>query len=192
VILYFNQTSPYARKARVTAHEKDLIARMDLREVDPWADPAALHDATPIGKVPALVTDDGVLVTESMTIAEYLDAAGDGPALMPGDRLAVMAHAALAQGLIDAAFGIVMEQRRPVERQWAVWTHRQRRAIDRTLLRVAVPPAGRFDLGDIALACGLAYVDFRLPETPWRKARPELAAWLDRVSARPSMQATRP
>ena len=59
--LYFNKTSPYARKVRVVAHEKRLAARIQWCETDPWGDPLDLHDATPIGKVPALVTDDGVL-----------------------------------------------------------------------------------------------------------------------------------
>jgi glutathione S-transferase len=50
----------------------------------------------------------------------------------------------------------------------------------------------RFDLGDIALACALAYLDFRLPKIAWRCAHRTLAAWLDEVRRRPSMQATAP
>jgi glutathione S-transferase len=54
-------------------------------------------------------------------------------------------------------------------------------------------PAGdRFDLGDITLASALAYLDFRLPEIAWRCAHRTLAAWLDEVGRRPSMQATAP
>jgi glutathione S-transferase len=68
---------------------------------------------------------------------------------------------------------------------------RQHRAIARTLDIVA-PVDDRFDLGDIALACALAYLDFRLPEIVWRCAHRTLAAWLDEVGRRPSMQATAP
>jgi glutathione S-transferase len=50
----------------------------------------------------------------------------------------------------------------------------------------------RFDLGDISLACALAYLDFRLPEIAWRCAHRPLAVWLDGVGRRPSMQATAP
>jgi glutathione S-transferase len=192
--LYFNKPSPYARKVLVVAHEKRLIDRIELIETDPWSDPAVLHAATPIGKVPALVTDDGLLLTESPAIAEHLDRIGEGPALAQGDDVA--ARAALSQGFIDAAFGTVIERRRPAERQWPDWIARQRRAIERTLARIEVPPStddgGRFDLGDIGFAVGLAYLDFRLPEIPWRTTSPTLAAWLDSQSRRPSLWATRP
>ena len=89
--------------------------------------------------------------------------------------LRVMARAALMQGLIDAAFAIVIERRRPTERRWDDWVSRQHRAIARTLEMVA-PVDDRFDLGDIALACALAYLDFRLPEIAWRCAHRTLAA----------------
>jgi glutathione S-transferase len=189
--LYYNRPSPYARKVLVVAHEKSLMARLEPHEVDPWSDPPELHAATPVGKVPALVTDDGALITESTLIGEYLDGLSPEPPLMAGARMDVLARAALAQGLTDAAFGIVIERRRPAERQWDSWIDRLRRAVERTLPRVTVAP-GRFDLGDIALACALAYLDFRLTEIGWRHAHPALAGWLDEVNLRPSMQATWP
>ncbi len=188
--LFFNKPSPYARKVRVVVHEKQLAERIDWHEVDPWADPPALLAATPIGRVPALIADDGTLFTESGTIAEYLDSVGKGPSLLASDRFAVLARSALAQGLIDAAFGSVIERRRPAERQWGDWLERLRRAIDRTLPTLQVQPE-RFDLGDISTACALAYLDFRLPEIAWRQSHSRLAAWLDSVNRRPSMVATR-
>jgi glutathione S-transferase len=65
VKLYFNRPSPYARKVRVVIHEKQLVERIDWHEVDPWLDPPELITASPLGKVPALVADDGTLFTES-------------------------------------------------------------------------------------------------------------------------------
>jgi glutathione S-transferase len=65
------------------------------------------------------------------------------------------------------------------------------RAIARTLAMLA-PAGDRFDLGDITLASALAYLDFRLPEIAWRCAHRTLAAWLDEVGRRPSMQVTAP
>lgn len=187
--LYFNKTSPYARKVRIAAHEKPLMDRLELHEVDPWSDPPELLAATPIGKVPALITDDGTLLTESTEICLFLDELGHGRKLVEGERWRVMARAALAQGLIDAAFTMVIERRRPAAQQSDEWIARQRQAIERTIPRVETE-SGRFDLGDIALACGLAYMDFRLPENPWRASRPDLARWLDDVNQRPSMRAT--
>lgn len=189
--LYYNPPSPYARKVLVTAHEKDLLGRIELRAIDPWPSPHELLAATPLGKVPALVTDEGMLLTESMLIAEYLDAIGPGRKLTSGDRHRIMARVGLAQGLMDAAFGVVIERRRPAEWHWPAWEERQRGAIERTLPRLEVSGGGDIDHGDISLACALAYLDFRLPEIGWREARPDLAGWLDGVNQRPSMQSTR-
>ncbi len=190
--LYFNQTSPYTRKVRVVVHEKRLADRVQWCETDPWADPADFHAATPIGKVPALVTDDGVLLTESIAIAQHLDQVGTGPSLSAGDHADLLARIGLTQGLIDASFTMVLEARRPAALRWSEWTQRQTRAIDRTIPALAVPPEGRFDLGDIGLAVALDYLDFRLKDIAWRSARPDLARWLDVVSQRPSMRLTLP
>lgn len=189
--LFYNPPSPYARKVLVTAHEKGIAEKIELYKVDPWIDPNDLLAATPLAKVPALVTDKG-LVTESTIICERLDQMGDGPSLLAPDRMEVLQRTGLAQGLIDAAFASVIERRRPKERQWDDWVKRQHSAIQRALPMIAVPPVYRFDLGDISIACALAYLDFRVSEMSWRKPRPELAAWLDEVSERPSMQSTRP
>jgi glutathione S-transferase len=51
---------------------------------------------------------------------------------------------------------------------------------------------GRFDIGDIGLACALAYLDFRLSQIAWRTPRLRLRHWLAESAARPSMIATRP
>jgi len=188
--LYNNRPSPYGRKVLVVAHEKRLLDRIDVIQLDPWSDPPELVAATPLGKVPAFVSDDDTLITESTLIAEYFDAIGSGVKLLGADRLSTLRQTALAQGLVDAAFALVIERRRPVGRQWEAWSVRQRRAIERTLTMITAPDS--FDLAGITLACGLAYLDLRLPETGWRSLRPDLAGWLDEVAQRPSMQATKP
>lgn len=190
--LYLNPPSPYARKVVVVAHEVGLAGKIEILKFDPWIDPPALVDATPLCKVPALVNGDGSLIVESSTIAEYLmDRAGQ--ALPAGAaRFEVLGRAAIAHGMMDAAFISVIEKRRPHEKQWEDWIDRQHRALIRTLPTVAVPPSGRFDLGDITLACTLAYLDFRVGNLSWRTIRVDLATWLDSISDRPSMVASKP
>ena len=189
--LYYNGPSPYARKVMVAIHEKGLTDRIEPVLVDPWEDPPVLTDIAPIGKVPALLTDGGAVISESTTIGEYLDRLDSGVPLIGGDWGDVMSRAALGQGIIDAAFTSVIEGRRPADKRWSDWIARQRRAIERALPK-ARTAGRRFDLGDIALACGLAYMDFRLPEIAWREKHSGLAAWLDAANRRPSMQATKP
>lgn len=190
--LYLNPPSPYARKVVVVAHEVGLAGEIEILKFDPWVDPPALLEATPLCKVPALIEDDGALIVESGTIAEYLmEKAGAGFGPGPA-RFEVLGRAAIAHGMMDAAFISVIEKRRPQEKQWQDWIDRQYRAITRTLPTVKVPPADRFDLGDITLACTLAYLDFRIADLPWRAMHAELGNWLDRVASRPSMVASKP
>jgi glutathione S-transferase len=188
--LFFNRPSPYARKVLVLLHEKGLAGAVELHPVDPWRDPPELLAATPLSKVPALVTAEGLSITESWAICQHLDAVGKG-APLAGTAPDLLSRAGLAQGLMDAAFQIVLEGRRPAEARWPDWIGRQRRAIARAV-PLASPAAERFDLGDITLACALAYMDFRLSDIPWRSWSPQLAGWLDDVARRPSMQATDP
>lgn len=190
--LYCNRPSPYGRKVLVTAHESGLIDRIEIKDVDPWSDPLDFHTAAPIGKIPALITADGMLLTESLLICEFLFAEGGHPPLTGDAYVDEMSRSGLCQGLIDAAFIAVIERRRPKDRQWDDWIDRQQRAIARMLAVTKTPPAGRFDLGDISLACGLAYLDFRLPHLEWRSQYLDLATWLDTVLDRPSMIATKP
>jgi glutathione S-transferase len=172
------------------AHELAVAERMDVVALDPWTDPPTLIDVTPLCRVPALVTDTGDLIVESTTICEYLMEVAGQPMPPGGERLRIMARAALASGMMDAAFTAVMERRRPAGSQWPDWIDRQYRALTRTLPTIAAPPPGRFDLGDVTLACTLAYLDFRLPDLPWRELRADLARWLAGISDRRSMAAS--
>lgn len=189
--LFHNPPSPYGRKVLVTAHEKGVLDRLEIAPVDPWQDPPDLLTATPLAKVPALVTPDGSLIPESTAICGYLDGLEPATRLTGNDPL-LLARVGLAQGLIDAAFALVLEGQRPAGKRWQPWIDRQSRALERTLRAVAAVDPERFDLGDISLACALAYLEFRLPEIGWREPRPDLAGWLDGVKRRPSMRATEP
>ena len=67
--LYLNATSPYARLVRIVLLEKGLMDAVTLKWCDPWADDADLLKANPAGRIPALVTEDGTTLSESMLIA---------------------------------------------------------------------------------------------------------------------------
>lgn len=189
--LFYSSTSPYARRVLVVAHERGLAGGLELHRVDPWSDPKELLTVTPLGKVPALVTDDGDTIADSTTICEYLNQLGEHPSLIGPDRFGILARAGVAQGLMDAAVTAVLERRRPTGCGWDEWAARQLRAIERTLPALSTPPPGRFDLGDISLACALAYFDLRLADLDWRSLNGEIGGWLDAISHRPAMQATK-
>jgi len=59
------------------------------------------------------------------------------------------------------------------------------------MLEAALPGDG-LDIGTIAVACGLGYLDFRFAAEPWRAAHPRLAAWFARIGAAPALARTAP
>ena len=199
--LYHSPASPFVRKALVAAHELGLADAIEIVPVamTPVKSVPALNDENPLGKIPALVLDDGTALYDSPVICEYLDTRHDGPRLFPAEgpeRWTALRRQALADGLLDAAILCRYETfLRPEERQWADWIEGQqskfRRALD-ALEGEAEDFGDTVDIGTISAGCAADYLDFRSLDDGWREGRPRLAAWLEGFEARPSMQATRP
>jgi glutathione S-transferase len=192
-------TSPYARKIRVILAEKQIP--FDLEVDIPWNPDTRVPDYNPLGKVPALVTDDGQCWFDSPVIAGYLETLG-GPALIPaqpGAALAVRQTEALADGITDAAVAHFLEAKRPAERQDPATLARQAGKIARGLDALEARAVAGNDLGgaglslgDIATGCTLGYLDFRFAGLDWRTGHPTLAALAERLFARESFATTLP
>lgn len=197
--LFYSPTSPFARKVRMVAMAKGLDDAIELVTVNPMDDPAALHATNPLGKVPALILDDGAAVFDSAVICAHLDTVGRGPALIPAEplaRTAALTREALADGIMEAALALVMERRRPAEQQSPLWSARWTAAIRRALAVAAKAPLPKSltDIGSIALACALAYLEFRLSDIKWLDdpAAQNLRGWSADISAQPNFKATAP
>lgn len=196
--LRFSPTSPYARKVMVTLHETGLMDQVELVATNVWDPATDISDTNPLGKVPALILDDGTVYVDSPMICEYLDSLHDGVSLFPGPaRWRALRLQTLADGVIDASVDRVIEiGRRPKELQWADWLERRKTSTGRTLdllEREVSALGGDITIGQVALGCALGYVDFRFAGDQWRNGRPKLAAWYDDGFAkRPSMTATMP
>src|SRR5690606_36514831 len=198
--LVLNKTSPYARLVLVTAHEAGVGDRIELIWAEPEDDPPELLALNPLGKVPALLTDDGVALVESTCICEHLVAnAPNGAALVPREpaaRTAMLRRLGLGRGAIDCAFGAVIQRRfdgnadSPLSQRWLRALPRTAAALETIYAQRA--PATAPDLGDLAVAVAFDYIDFRLPEIGWRDSARHLARYVDAVRERPSMHATRP
>jgi glutathione S-transferase len=151
----------------------------------------------PLGKVPALILDDGTCLYDSRVICEYLDMRSEGAHLFPegGERWDALTRQALGDGILDAAL-IARYERvlRPEPLRWDAWDAGQiakiRAGLDR--IETLVPTMPELDIGTLAIACALGYLDFRYPDLAWREGRPAAAAWYARFEARPSMVATAP
>lgn len=200
--LLYSEASPYARKVLVHAHELGLVSQIELVTTNPFQE-EAIRASNPLGKVPALIRDDGLSLFDSPVICDYLDSLSPDLKLIPAEgeaRWTTLKLHAIAQGLTDAALNLRQNWMRgqaegadDLPEDWYV--ERQRQAVfsamdavenDMSLLE------GPLNLGQVAMACALSYWDFRFGDHPWRDARPRLDAWHAEFSARPSMQATQP
>lgn len=196
--LLVSPTSPYARKARVVLREKGLEHRVEEIFVNPHQDPAELLQQNRLGKIPVLVRDDGSALYDSPVVCEYLDSLEPAPVLVPATgeaRWTVLRAQALADGILDLTVAIVMERARPAEEQSASAMSRWRGKIERAVGGIGdavAQSSGGLDLGSIACAVALAYLDLRIPEYDWRGDHPELIDWHGNVAVWPSMEATAP
>ncbi len=196
MILRYSAASPYARKVRIGADLLGLAARIEVVAAS-TGDPAdSLRQQNPLGKIPTLVLEDGSSLYDSRVIAEYLDHLAGGGKLIPADparRFAALRLQALGDGINDAALLIRYETatRRPELRDQDAIDLQQGK-IDRALAALeAAPPTGPADIGQIAVACALGYLDLRFAGV-WRAAHPRLADWLADFAARvPAFEATK-
>lgn len=197
MILRSAPPSPFVRKVRMAILMLGLGDKVEIQTAD-LNDPAdTIRAQNPLGKIPALVLDDGTVLYDSRVIVEYLDHVAGGGKLFPREpaaRFAALRLQALCDGILDAAVLTVYEDRyRPAEMRLASWLERQAGKIARGLAALENdPPALEPLIGQVTLACVLGYCDLRLGGA-WRKDHPRLVAWLDRFAAQvPAFEATRP
>ena len=192
-------TSPYCRKVDVLLRESGL--RDHVTDVMGSGTPLEPNPSTiasnPLGKIPALIREDGPTLYDSRVICRYLDTLAGGE-FYPEKRLwEVLTLEATAEGIIDAALLMAYEWRlRPEEIRFQPWVDGQwtkiARGLDVIEARWMSHLEGRLDMGHIAVGCALGYLDFRHDDRGWRNGRPTLAAWYEKFSERPSMTETRP
>jgi glutathione S-transferase len=195
MILRYSPASPYARKIRIAAEILGLADRIRIEPAS-TADPNdSLRAQNPLGKIPTLILADGSALYDSRVIADYLDHLSGGGRLIstdPSRRFRALRLQALGDGVNDAALIIRYETAtRPAALRDPDAIALQQGKIDRALAALeAAPPEGPLDIGHIAVACALGYLDLRF-DGAWRSAHPQLAAWLKDFAGRtPAFEAT--
>ncbi len=196
LVLRYSPASPYARKIRIAADLLGLSERIEIAAADS-ADPAdSLRRQNPLGKIPTLVLEDGSALYDSRVIAEYLDHLAGGGRIIPTEpaaRFAALRLQALGDGINDAALLIRYEAfSRPEAMRYEEAIALQQGKIDRALGALdAAPPAGSVDIGHIAVACALGYLDLRFSGA-WRENHQSLVSWLTKFArAVPAFDATK-
>jgi len=191
--LLHSPTSPFACKVMACAIARGIEERITL--VPTSTDNPALAEHNPLGKVPCLITDDGAALFDSRVICEFLDTISDVYPMFPehGARVRALRFQALGDGIADALVLRRAEGARPADpaRTQSIAHQTQKVARSLAFLEQEVP-ALHVDIGAIAVACALGYLDLRFAHEPWRAAHPKLAAWYAEIAQRPCLARTIP
>jgi glutathione S-transferase len=197
--LYVTPMSPYARLARILVVEKGLTDRTEIIEAKTRTVGSPYYQINPSGRVPYLVDDAGVGMEDSQLICAYLDGLDGRPRFHHPGREADWAYRrfdASARSLCDGISVWVREMARPAsERSPTVLAHevaRSHRMADVFEARAAdtllQEPLG---MAHLILAVALDVARKRGP-ADLTQGRARLAAWMQRMSGLPSLQATAP
>nr|WP_318383555.1 glutathione S-transferase [uncultured Enterobacter sp.] len=192
-------TSPFVRKISVILLEKGITFEF-VNEL-PYNAQNGVSQYNPLGKVPALVTDDGDTWYDSPIVAEYLELLNIAPPMLPREAkasLKIRQIEALADGIMDAALVSVREQARPADQQSETELLRQREKISRGLDALeqyaadGTLEAGTLNLATIATACAIGYLNFRHVSPGWCVDRPTLVKLVESLLSRESFARTEP
>ncbi len=199
LLLHWSPRSPFVRKVMVVAHELGLAERLEcVRTVVAMGEPhEGLLLQNPQSRLPTLVADDGTVLYDSRVICEYLDTLHAGDRLFPqagAARTTALRRQALGDGMLDTGLDWLVERARPEAARSGKFIDAFRRKTVASLdsLEAESFVDGLPDIGQVAIAVALGYLDFRFDGERWRDGRPRLAAWYARVAERPSMQRTLP
>lgn len=203
--LVFTPNPEYIHKVLVVAHEGGVVDRLEFQRTRPF-DGETIWDFHPMGKVPALVMDNGDPLYGGLVICEYLDSLSttgkhvfpDGDARWPALRQMV-----LGDGMFDATTLLRVEGWRD-KADWNMdYMLRERRkmigCLDRMNEEAPQFRDTKFHIGHICMAGGLSYLDLRNPireyvivdgdgDFDWRSGRDDLATWYDEIVKRPSLE----
>ena len=197
--LVYSPPSPFVRKVTTLVHHANLNDRIELINVKTTALSVAeeARAANSLCKIPVMILEDGQAIFDSRVITRYLDEIA-GSNLYPKEKIYdILTLEALADGIMESAVSITYESRlRPENEQSSSWMEAQ---WSKVLHAVKALDDGEFkamdgemNMGQIAVACALGYLDFRHDARQWRSGHSSLASWNDKMMKLPALIKTIP
>ena len=200
MILRSSPPSPFGRKVKLALGILGLENDVTIEKADPTDASDSIRQQNPLGKIPALIIEDGTVLYDSPVILEYLDHRAGGGKIVPKDagralqgadaagavrRHPRCLHPAGLRGPLASARNGGAEVARPSEPE------RSTRALGNSRSQAARRSRAIPDVGQITLACALGYGDLRFGGK-WRDGHPKLVKWLDAFAAKvPAFEKTR-
>ncbi len=193
--------SPFVRKVKIVLDEKGL--KYDHEQVVPFPPSAEYRKVSPLGKIPAFMDGDQALADSSI-ICAYLERTHPAPALYPANPYEY-GRALWFEEYGDGGLAPIVGGKMFFNR--IIGPRIMKKPFDEALYRQAVerdlPPmldylesevsgdylvGGVFTIGDIGIAT--QFVNYRLAGGALDRSRwPRLAAYVERIHARPTFQA---
>ena len=180
--LHQHPFSTYARRVRIALLEKDIPCQ--LVDVDMAAGEhrkPAYHALNPYGRVPTLEEDDFVLY-ESTAILGYLEATHPEPPLVPADargRALVDMHMKLCDIQLARQTGAMAQAKKEIERHLEI--------VEKQIHGRAWMVGDAYSLVEVCYTPLVQFLPLMEVAAP-----PGVAAWTERMLARPSAVATAP
>jgi glutathione S-transferase len=197
--LFVTKPSPFARKAWAAVLELGMESQVEIVELPPRMPKEAKPDleaVNPLGKVPALVGDDGNLIVDSRVIVTMLNERAGGALIPDGEaRWTALTLEAIADGCMEAGIVLRVDSLKDEARRDPDEVAAYRAKIDRSFDYIESRPElldGDFHVGTLALACVSDWLVFRDIVPDPLAGRPRTSQRLARFRDRPSLAATRP
>jgi glutathione S-transferase len=192
MLLIGQYDSPFVRRVGIALRLYGLAFRQE-----PWStfgDADRIRPLNPLTRVPTLVLDDGVALTDSHLILTYLDSIVEPARVLwpqPADRAQAIRIAGLGTGLADKAVSLFYEIRlhAPVSEVWMARCQRQIQDTLHVLEHAKSERTGPFWFGDalghadVAVAGALRFLAEAHATRVSLEAYPALKAFSARLEA---------
>lgn len=194
--LYNFDASPYAARVRLVIKAKGLRG-IEITTPEGGPRSPAYLAINPIGKVPALVLDDGSVIVESQVIVEYLEETHPEPRLLPSTpeaRARMRTLVRIADLYLGPSMGRMFGQLDPAKRDPEVADavvrdlHKGLSDLEHFLAGDRFAAGGIMTQADCALVPIIFYIDLGLPLLGHEgelARHPKLAAWWERIPKEP-------
>jgi glutathione S-transferase len=206
LIVYGGSLSPFVRKVLIVLAEKGVEATNE--NINPFAPPPEFLEISPLKRIPVLRDTDVAepnTIPDSSAICDYIENKFPNPPLYPKDaflRARALWYEEYADSLVAITIGPGLFFERVVKKMMKQETNEE---LCKKTLHEKLPPildhlekelgekeyfvGDAFSIADIAV--GTMFVNFEFAgETVDATRWPKLAAYVKRIHARPSFQAT--
>src|SRR3954465_1205701 len=114
MILRSSPPSPFGRKIKLAIGILGFDNEVSIEKADPTDASDSIRKQNPLGKIPALIIENGTVLYDSPVILEYLDHRAGGGKIVPKEpdtRFAALTLQGLCDGILDAGILLVYEGR---------------------------------------------------------------------------------